>query len=113
MADQKRKIAIIGGDGIGPEVTREAKLVLEKLRDREGLPLELWELDLGADRYLRDGTTFPKEIAEEIEKTCSAVLLGALGDPRVPGLEARARHPFRHALRLRPLRQRAAHQGAR
>jgi 3-isopropylmalate dehydrogenase len=44
-------------------------------------------LDLGADRYLKDGTTFPKEIAERIKNEASAVLLGALGDPRVPGLE--------------------------
>lgn len=87
MSQEKRRIAIIGGDGIGPEVTREAKLLLEKLRERDKLPIDLWELDLGADRYLRDGTTFPKEISDEIKKTCSAVLLGALGDPRVPGLE--------------------------
>ena len=38
-------------------------------------------------RYLRDGTSFPKETAAMIQQECSAVLLGALGDPRVPGLE--------------------------
>ncbi len=78
------RIALVGGDGIGPEVIREAKQLLELLRDRAGLPLDLWELDLGADRFLRDGTTFPKETAAEIQDTASAVLLGALGDPRVP-----------------------------
>jgi 3-isopropylmalate dehydrogenase len=83
----RKKIAIIGGDGIGPEVMREAKLLLEVYRDRAGLPLDLWELDLGADRFLRDGTTFPKEIQIAIQRECSAALLGALGDPRVPGLE--------------------------
>ncbi len=83
----KKKIAIIGGDGIGPEVTREARLLLELYRDKAGLPLDLWELDLGADRYLRDGTTFPKEIQIAIQRECAAVLLGALGDPRVPNLE--------------------------
>jgi 3-isopropylmalate dehydrogenase len=82
-----QKIAILGGDGIGPEVIREAKLLLELLRDKGGVPLEFLDLDLGADRYLRDGTTFPKEIAEQIRTECRAVLLGALGDPRVPGLE--------------------------
>ena len=81
------KIAIIPGDGIGKEVVREGVRVLEALRDKRGLPLELWHLDLGADRYLKDGTTFPKEIASQIKEECSAVLLGALGDPRVPGLE--------------------------
>lgn len=87
MGSQHRKIAIIGGDGIGPSVTHEASLLLETYRDKAGLPLELWQLDLGADRYLRDGTTFPKEIQSAIQNECAAVLLGALGDPRVPGLE--------------------------
>jgi 3-isopropylmalate dehydrogenase len=83
----RKKIAIIGGDGIGPSVTHEAKLLLELYRDKGGLPLDLWELDLGADRFLRDGTTFPKEIQIAIQRECAAVILGALGDPRVPGLE--------------------------
>src|SRR5689334_9296057 len=87
MPSKRKKIAILGGDGIGPEVIREAKLLLELYRDKAGLPLDLWELDLGADRYLRDGTTFPKEIQIAIQRECSAVLLGAIGDPRVPGLE--------------------------
>jgi 3-isopropylmalate dehydrogenase len=82
-----KKIALLGGDGIGPEVVREAKLLLELLREKARLPVDLWELDLGADRYLRDGTTFPEEIKQKIATECSAVLLGALGDPRVPGLE--------------------------
>lgn len=86
-ASPMKKIAIIPGDGIGTEVVREARALLELYRERRGLPLELWDLDLGADRFLRDGTTFPKEIQEKIRNECSAVLLGALGDPRVPGLE--------------------------
>lgn len=86
MAAKRKKIAVLGGDGIGPEVTREAKALLELYRAK-GLSLDLWELDLGAERYLRDGTTFPKEIQVAIQRECSAVLLGALGDPRVPGLE--------------------------
>lgn len=82
-----RKIALIGGDGIGPEVVREGRALLELYRKDRGLPLELWDLDLGADRYLRDGTTFPPEIQVAIRLECAAVLLGALGDPRVPGME--------------------------
>ncbi len=81
----RHKIAIIGGDGIGPEVTREARKLLELYQSR--CSLDLWDLDLGADRYLRDGTTFPPEIQVAIRRECSAVLLGALGDPRVPNLE--------------------------
>ncbi|NUP10260.1 MAG: isocitrate/isopropylmalate dehydrogenase family protein [Polyangiaceae bacterium] len=82
-----KKIAVVGGDGIGPEVTKQAVVLLERLREKKGLPIEMWELDLGADRYLRDGTTFPKEISDQIRTECAAVLLGAMGDPRVPGLE--------------------------
>src|SRR5262249_20445576 len=59
----------------------------EHYRDARGLPIELWELDLGAERYLKDGTTLPKEVFARIEGEAKAVLLGALGDPRVPGLE--------------------------
>jgi 3-isopropylmalate dehydrogenase len=82
-----KKIALLGGDGIGQEVVREAKLLLELLREERNLPIELWELDLGADRYLRDGATFPPEIRVAVQRECSAVLLGALGDPRVPNME--------------------------
>jgi 3-isopropylmalate dehydrogenase len=83
----RKKIAIIGGDGIGPSVTAEAKKLLDVYKDKAGLPLDLWELDLGADRFLRDGTTFPTEIQVAVQRECSAVMLGALGDPRVPNLE--------------------------
>jgi len=80
-------IAIIPGDGIGPEVMLQARRALEFYKNEKKLPLDLWQLDLGADRYLKDGTTFPKEDADRIENEAKAVLLGALGDPRVPGLE--------------------------
>jgi 3-isopropylmalate dehydrogenase len=80
-------IAIIPGDGIGPEVIGQARRVLEYYRDKRGFDLELWDLDLGAERYLRDGTTFPRDVADRIREEASAVLLGAVGDPRVPGLE--------------------------
>ena len=86
MAAEKL-IAVIPGDGIGPEVVAQATRVLEHYRDARGLPLVLWNLDLGADRYLRDGTTFPEDVRKRIAAEASAVLLGALGDPRVPGLE--------------------------
>jgi 3-isopropylmalate dehydrogenase len=80
-------LAILPGDGIGPEVIAQATRVLEHYRDKRGVPLDLWHLDLGADRYLRDGTTYPKAIADRVKNEARAVLLGALGDPRVPGLE--------------------------
>ena len=86
MPDQKL-IAVIPGDGIGPEVIAQATRVLDFYRTQRNLPLDLWQLDLGADRYLRDGTTYPPEVRDRIAREASAVLLGALGDPRVPGLE--------------------------
>ena len=82
-----KKIAIIPGDGIGPEVIAEGLRVLEWFRVHRGLTFELWTLDLGAERYLRDGTTFPEHVRDEILSSCAAVLLGALGDARVPGFE--------------------------
>lgn len=86
MSDRKL-IAIIAGDGIGPEVVAQATRVLAYYRDVRSLPLDLWPLDLGAERYLRDGTTYPAPVRERIASEAGAVLLGALGDPRVPGLE--------------------------
>jgi 3-isopropylmalate dehydrogenase len=82
-----KKIAILPGDGIGIEVIREARQLLEVYRADAKLPLELWDLDLGADRYLRDGTTLPPDVLDQIRQGSAAVLLGALGDPRVKGLE--------------------------
>ncbi len=78
------RIAVIPGDGIGPEVIREAVALLELVASRGGISLDLWPLDLGAERYLGDGTTLPPAVFDEVRDTCSAILLGALGDPRVP-----------------------------
>lgn len=83
----KQLIAVLPGDGIGKDVIAQATRLLELYRDERGLPLDLWHLDLGADRYLADGTTYPKEIADRVRDEARAVILGALGDPRVPGLE--------------------------
>jgi len=84
---ERTLIAILPGDGIGPEVIAQATRVLEYYRDKRGLNLDLWHLDLGADRYLKDRTTYPKDVADRIAHEAKAVVLGALGDPRVPGLE--------------------------
>jgi 3-isopropylmalate dehydrogenase len=83
----KKLIAILPGDGIGPEVIAQARRVLEHYRDARGVALELWDLDLGADRFLRDGTMYPEDIEKRVAEEASAVLLGALGDPRVPNIE--------------------------
>ncbi len=79
-------VAVIEGDGIGPEVVRVGVRVLRALAARRGWDLQLEPLDLGAERYLRDGTTMPEETLRHIRENCDAVLLGALGDPRVPDM---------------------------
>lgn len=81
------RIAVIAGDGVGPEVTAQGVLLLEWYRERRRLPLELWHLDLGAERWLAERVGLPEQLRSQIRDTCSAVLLGALGDPRVPGNE--------------------------
>jgi 3-isopropylmalate dehydrogenase len=81
------RIALIPGDGIGQEVTREARRVLESVAEAEGIELELVPWDLGAERYLRDGVTITDEEFQRLSTEHDAVLLGALGDPRVPGNE--------------------------
>ena len=81
------RIALIPGDGIGREVVREARRVLEAVAAGEELELDLVEWDLGADRYLRDGVTISDEEFRSLAEDHDAILLGALGDPRVPGNE--------------------------
>jgi 3-isopropylmalate dehydrogenase len=56
-----KKVAVLGGDGIGPEVVAQGVKVIEALRELRGWKLELTAFDLGADRYLKDGTTYPNE----------------------------------------------------
>ena len=81
-----QRIAVIAGDGIGPEVTSQALRVLDTTKDRFDLAIEVEELDYGAQRYLRDGTTLPAGEIERFRETCSAIYLGALGDPRIPDM---------------------------
>ena len=82
-ADVKR-VAVVPGDGIGPEVTREAVLLLERLRETHGVRLELEHFDWGADKYLGEGVTLPEGALDMLSKNFDAVFAGAFGDPRVP-----------------------------
>jgi 3-isopropylmalate dehydrogenase len=81
------RIAVIPGDGIGQEVTREAVKALRLLAARDSLPLELVEWPHGADHYLTHGSTLTDAEVQQLREGYDAVLLGALGDPRVPGNE--------------------------
>lgn len=79
-----KRIAVIPGDGIGPEVIREALRVLEVCRQRFSIPLELVSFDWGAERFLKDGIGMPPGALEMLGKDFHAILAGAFGDPRVP-----------------------------
>jgi 3-isopropylmalate dehydrogenase len=74
------RIAVIPGDGIGVEVTREAT---ETLRAAAGSALSFEEFPYGADHFLRTGETLPQAGFERLQ-AFDAILLGAVGDPRVP-----------------------------
>jgi len=80
----RHRIAVVGGDGIGPEVVLEARKVV----DATGVDVEWVDYDLGAHRYLQDGTVLPDEVLDEW-RGCDAILLGAVGDP-APGVAAPA-----------------------
>jgi 3-isopropylmalate dehydrogenase len=106
------KLAVVPGDGIGPEVTAEALKVLEQATPT-GVKLEPTRYDLGAERYLRTGEVLPDTVLDEI-RGHDAILLGAVGgrpgDPNLPpgilerGLLLRLRFELDHYVNLRPSR---------
>ncbi|MEA2557085.1 MAG: 3-isopropylmalate dehydrogenase [Actinomycetota bacterium] len=99
-------VGVIRGDGTGPEVVNEGLKVLESVR--EGFDVSFTEFDLGADRYLRTGETLPDDELARM-RACDAILLGAVGDPRVkPGILERdlllkARFQLDQYVNLRPV----------
>ncbi len=82
-----QRIAVIPGDGIGPEVARVGVRILEKLASKHGLGLSFEWFDFGADRFLRDGTILPAGFMETLRRDYAAIYFGAVGDPRVPSNE--------------------------
>ena len=97
------KLAVIGGDGIGPEVIDEALKVLDVVTPG----VEKTSYDLGARRYHATGEVMPDGLVDEL-RTHDAILLGAIGDPSVPsgvlerGLLLRMRFELDHHVNLRP-----------
>jgi 3-isopropylmalate dehydrogenase len=83
MLETRKKIAVIPGDGIGPEVIREAVRVLDRLRETHGVELELTHFDWGADKFLKEGVSLPEGALEMLSSEFDAILAGAFGDPRV------------------------------
>jgi 3-isopropylmalate dehydrogenase len=110
---QTVRLAVIPGDGIGPEVTAEAVKVLEQVAQGSGTKFEPTRYELGAERYLATGEVLPDAVLDEI-RAHDAILLGAVGgrpgDPKLPpgilerGLLLRLRFELDHYVNLRPSR---------
>src|ERR1700688_538129 len=80
------RIAVIGGDGTGPEVAAEGLKVLAAVAARERFEYELEHFDFGGERYLRTGETLPAGAVDKL-RTFDAIYLGAVGHPDVaPGI---------------------------
>src|SRR6185369_13833536 len=107
MSSRTIRLAVVGGDGIGPEVTAEALKVLGAATP--GVSIDETNYDLGARRWHRTGETLPDAVLEEIRQH-DAILLGAVGDPGVPsgvlerGLLLRLLFELDHYVNLRPAR---------
>ena len=84
---KRYRIAVVGGDGIGPEVIEAAIPVIDRAAARHGLALDFERLPYGADHYLKTKETLPDAAFRHLRDDVDAILLGAMGDPRVPGNE--------------------------
>ena len=102
-------IAVLPGDGTGPEVIQQGTKVLKACAKKFGFELELVNYDLGAERYLRTGEILPDSVLAELRKF-KAIYLGAIGDPRVKpgilekGLLLRLRFELDEYINLRPVK---------
>jgi 3-isopropylmalate dehydrogenase len=107
-------VAVIGGDGIGPEVVGVALRVLERVAAIDGFAVRLTRYPFGAEHYLKTREVMPDSAFEEI-KGHAAILLGAIGDPRIPvgylefGIIARLRFGLDLYVNLRPVKLYAEH----
>jgi 3-isopropylmalate dehydrogenase len=109
MSQKRYKIAVIPGDGTGPEVIREAVKVLQAAQCRYGLSLDLTNFDFGGERYLRTGEILPDSAMLEL-RGFDAILLGAIGHPDIKpgilekGILLRMRFELDLYINLRPVR---------
>ncbi len=81
---ENKRVAIIPGDGIGPEVVGEAMCVLQRLQETQDLKIEFVRFDWGAEKFLKEGITLPEDALTMLSNDFHAILAGAFGDPRVP-----------------------------
>ncbi len=109
MSNDILRVAVVGGDGTGPEVTAEAVKVFKAVAALEGIRYELKDFDLGGERFLRTGEILPEDVVNELA-TFKAILLGAVGHPDVApgvlekGLLLALRFRFDQYINLRPVK---------
>ena len=109
MTNKKLKIAVIGGDGTGPEVAAEGLKVLDAVSKSEKFSYELTHFDFGGERYLRTGEILPEGAVDKLRKF-DAMYLGAVGHPDVPpgvlekGLLLELRFQLDQYINLRPVK---------
>jgi len=82
-----KHIAVIPGDGIGVDVTREAVKVLNTAQEVYGFTLEMTHFDWSAEKYLKEGVTLPEGALDMLRTEYDAIYVGAFGDPRVPDMK--------------------------
>lgn len=103
------RFAVIGGDGVGPEVTEQALHALDAAAQRFDIAFETTDYDLGGRRFLATGEVLPPSVEDELAAH-DAILLGAVGTPEVPpgvlerGLLLKLRFDFDLYVNLRPIR---------
>jgi 3-isopropylmalate dehydrogenase len=78
------RVAVVPGDGIGGEVIAQAVSALRAVAESAGRTLRLTEFPWGAEHYLKTGETLPADAVTRLQDECDSILLGAMGDPRVP-----------------------------
>lgn len=109
MSQKSYNIAVIGGDGTGPEVVREAIKVLDAAAAKFNLKLNYTHYDIGGDRYLKTGEVLPDSVLAELRQF-PAILLGAIGHPGVKpgilekGILLRTRFELEQYINLRPVK---------
>lgn len=103
------RVAVIPGDGVGPEVIHEGRRVLDAVGEVDGFEIEWVEYPFGADYYLQTGETLGEDSLKEL-KQYKSIYLGAVGDPRVPpgvlelGILLKLRFYMDEYINLRPVK---------
>lgn len=109
MEKRQYNIAVIPGDGTGPEVIAEGLKVLDAVSGKYGFKLSFHRYDLGGEQYKKTGEALPNKVFESI-KACHAIYLGAIGHPEVPpgvlekGILLRLRFELDQYINLRPVK---------